>query len=322
MNNIVNVFLGLMIVYGIGYLLLRLIDGQYNIRKIEAFCLSPIFFYIYILILYAFQSLGISILSNAKIFWIFTIVLWVPVCFLLFKRKPEGSLLARTCQAEPPAFGNILFLLGFLSVILFAGFIAWPSPDVFWGLKGDTERHTLFINQLLTGFTFTHYPPFGLEQFSDYPCLAHINVGFFVRLFNIGVFDAYSIVHILQAVMLPAGIFLLIHRLTHNSAARKETRKQIFEIPKNYDIVKNSINCKANSSGIAIHEGTFWINQGLSGKIYTIDRADNDSFKSNQKNYCNPLHRISCMVWHNEKLWAFDYRNSLLIAFNPETNFM
>lgn len=216
MNNIVNVFLGLMIVYGLGYLLLRLIDGQYHIRKTEAFCLSPIFFFIYILVLYAFQSLGISILSSAKIFWTFNIVIWIPVCFLLFERKPAGSFLARTCQIETPAFRDILFLLGFLSVILFAGFIAWPSPDVFFGLKGDTERHILFINQLLAGFTFTHYPPFGLEQFSDYPCLAHITVGFFVRLFHIGVFDAYSIVHILQAVMLPAGIFLLIHRLTHN----------------------------------------------------------------------------------------------------------
>jgi len=87
-------------------------------------------------------------------------------------------------------------------------------------ISGDLQRHILHANQVLNGSIFSYFPPY--QDISDrayyhYPFLTHASLATLSNVLNIHIFDSYFLLHLLQAFLLPIGIFLIVNRLTKNT---------------------------------------------------------------------------------------------------------
>lgn len=212
MDKLIIGISAILVVSTAGYITVNAYAGQ--LRTQDKLYLSPVAFFFNVLFIGI-----INIISNGRILSSQTHILLMVGFFILthlFVAYPsvKKDLINIRLGIKDHWYQALIFTLLLFFIVYIA--VKPMITDLF--LIGDFKRHIQFTTQLLNGFTFAHHLPYSEISFmgNSYPFLPHVTMAYFARLFGIHIMDAYFILQLLQAMLLPLGMFILVYKLTGN----------------------------------------------------------------------------------------------------------
>ncbi len=215
----------LLIVFAMGYVTMSAYTRNTRVDLWEKLYLSLVCFFFSVLVVGVCNILTGGVILSTRVNF-----LWVVLVFFVGHAiagygviKKDLARLEMIRVGQDFSWPKFCFVSARLAVLclLLLGVVYMAVrpliPEVILG--GDFKRHIMFASQLLNGFPFAHHLPYrGISHMgSSYPFLPHVAMAYFVRLLNVNVLDAYFILQMLQALLLPAGMFVLVYKLTNHN---------------------------------------------------------------------------------------------------------
>lgn len=219
--------------YTTGFLFLHALPGSRQLNAQERLFLSPIFFFVYILVIFfANWALHGQLLSSRPLLITFFVIslptlYWagrktiIDTEFFLHQKWQliAGQLFfsEHSTTGNDPCPAKYKFLIFFL--ILLAATLVSCGP-LLLGERFDVDAldHLMWTNQFLNGRIFSSTIPYaghGLPK-EMYPFIIHITAAFFARLLQVQAETGIIVTTVIQALLYPLGLYFLILKITSN----------------------------------------------------------------------------------------------------------